>query len=49
MFADGDLAAPTFKTLSLFSMLAMAGAKNTNLMTTFDIGQAFLNADIISL
>lgn len=45
MFAEGDLAAPTVKTLSLFSMLAMAGAKNMHMMT-FDIGQAFLNADI---
>jgi hypothetical protein len=45
MFAEGDLAAPTVKTISLFSMLAMAGAKDMHMMT-FDIGQAFLNADI---
>jgi len=45
MFAEGDLAAPTVKTLSLFSTLSLAAAKNMKMMT-FDIGQAFLNAEI---
>jgi hypothetical protein len=45
MFAEGDLAAPTVKTLSLFSTLSLAATKNMKMMT-FDIGQAFLNADI---
>lgn len=45
MFAEGDLAAPTVKTLSLFSALSLAASKNMHMMT-FDIGQAFLNADI---
>ena len=45
MFMEGDLAAPTAKTLSVFAMLAAAGAKELKMMT-FDINQAFLNADI---
>jgi len=45
MFLEGDLAAPTVQILALFSMLSVAAAKNFNIMT-FDIGQAFLNADI---
>ena len=45
MFLEGDLAAPTVQILALFSMLSVAAAKNSHIMT-FDIGQAFLNADI---
>jgi hypothetical protein len=45
MFLEGDLAAPTVQILALFSMLSVAAAKNFHIMT-FDIGQAFLNADI---
>jgi len=45
MFMEGDLEAPTVAITSLFSILSIAGAKNQHIMT-FDIGQAFLNADI---
>ncbi len=45
MFMEGDLAAPTARTQSVFAMLAAAGEKDLKIMT-FDINQAFLNADI---
>ena len=45
MFLEGELAAPTVQILSLFSMMSIAATKNYHVMT-FDIGQAFLNANI---